>query len=47
MARKKQGGNFGTLVPDSFSRIPKVEEYTAQLKFVQHLEVVFKYYLYK
>ena len=31
MARKRQGGNFGNFGSDSFSRIPKVEEYTAQL----------------
>ncbi len=30
MARKRQGGNFGNFGSDSFSRIPKVEEYTAQ-----------------
>lgn len=27
MARKRQGGNFGNFGSDSFSRIPKVEEY--------------------
>ena len=30
MARKRQGGNFGNFGSDSFSRIPKVEEYRVQ-----------------